>query len=59
MVMDYYSKIRLALDGIGAVPFVREAFALVAGVLIGYGLRSLISARRRARARQSRHDFLQ
>lgn len=57
--MDYQSKIRLGLDVIGAVPLVREALVFIAGGLVGYGLRSLVSAKRRARARKSRHDFLQ
>lgn len=59
MVEYYYSKVGLLLDGIGVTPIAREASILLVGLLLGYALRSLISARRRARARRSRHDFHQ
>jgi hypothetical protein len=59
MLMDYYSKMRLVIDGMGAVPLPRDALVFVTGVVVGFILRSLISARRRARARKGRHDFLQ
>jgi NhaP-type Na+/H+ or K+/H+ antiporter len=59
MVEYYYSKMRLVLDGVGIDLITREVAILVVGVLLGYALRAFISARRRSRARKSRHDFHQ
>lgn len=59
MVEYYYSKMRLVLDWVGVDLVARDAAIFVVGVLLGYALRSFISARRRARARRSRHDFHQ
>jgi hypothetical protein len=54
----YYSQLRSLVDRIVADPVSRDALIFVGGVLVGYALRSLSSARRRARARKSRRDFV-
>jgi hypothetical protein len=59
MVEYYYSKMRLVLDGVGVDLIARDVAILVVGVLLGYAVRAFISARRRTRARRSRHDFHQ
>lgn len=43
------------MDRIHVLQLVAAAF--VAGAAIGFGFRALISARRRKKARQRRHDF--
>jgi hypothetical protein len=59
MLEQYYSEIRLLLGSIDVRPTVRDGCILVAGLLLGYGVRSLISARRRARARNARRYFVE
>jgi hypothetical protein len=43
------------MDRVRAIQLI--AIAFVVGVMVGYGIRALISARRRERARRRRQDF--
>jgi len=54
----YYSHLRSIVDRIATNPLLRDTLIFLGGVLVGYALRSLTSARRRARARKSRRDFV-
>lgn len=60
--MDYHyylSQVRQIADRFAVDPLARDVAIFLAGLLVGYALRSLTSARRRARARKSRRDFVQ
>ena len=53
----FQNKAHLVLDWVSVNFAARDGAFLMVGVLLGYSFRAFISARRRARARRSRHDF--